>query len=92
MPFLSIFLHAFSVFDLSVICSPNGKTAEPEYYRQIENRKSMEKYENMDENGNWFYGAEENEAIKKGASKEMILLKYTSTMTPTAHGATTECN
>ena len=52
----------------------------------------MEKYENMDENGNWFYGAEENEAIKKGASKEIILLKYTSTMIPTAHGATTECN
>ena len=23
-----------SVFDLSVICTPNGKTAEPEYYRR----------------------------------------------------------
>ena len=33
LPFLSIFLHAFSVFDLSVICTANGRTAEPEYYR-----------------------------------------------------------
>ena len=36
MPFLSIFIpefpHAFSVFDL--FCSPNGMTAEPEYYRR----------------------------------------------------------
>ena len=40
MPFLSIFLHAFSVFDrdLSVICT-NGKTAEPEYYRRAAKAK-----------------------------------------------------
>ena len=36
---LSIFLHAFSVFDLSVICTPNGKTAEPEYYRRARPKK-----------------------------------------------------
>ena len=37
--FLSIFLHAFSVFDLSVIYTPNGKTAEPEYYRRAAKTK-----------------------------------------------------
>ena len=41
LPFLSIFLHAFSVFDrdLSVICTPNGKTAEPEYYKRAAKAK-----------------------------------------------------
>ena len=35
-PCLSMFFHAFSVFDrdLSVIYTPNGKTAEPESYRR----------------------------------------------------------
>ena len=28
------FFMFISVFDLSVICTPNGKTAEPEYYRR----------------------------------------------------------
>ena len=36
-----LFLHAFSVFDrdLSVIYTPNGKTAEPEYYRRAAKAK-----------------------------------------------------
>ena len=46
----------------------------------------------MDKNGKYwgFYGAERSNQrqYNKGVDKEIILLKYTSTMTPTAHEMT----
>ena len=46
----------------------------------------------MDKNGKYwgFYGAERSDQrqYNKGVGKEIILLKYTSTMTPTAHEMT----
>ena len=45
-PIFAVFINYFSmfisssVFDLSVyICNPNGKTAEPEYYRRVAKAK-----------------------------------------------------
>ena len=41
-PIFAVFIHispCFSVFDLSVICTPNGKTAEPDYYRRAAKAK-----------------------------------------------------
>ena len=59
-PYFSMFI---SVFDLTVICTPNGKTAEPEYSRRAD-RKPKKHGEIWIKTANIGDFMEQNEAIK----------------------------